>query len=193
MHTSLRTYLPRHAFRNSPPPRDKRQRVSPYLNGKALLSQHMIRQENNWGGGDSERKAALLEEELMNLFKTKKEIYKDEVRETKSVYLVHPRGQCINSAFAGAYTICRSSSSLSGLQDDTAVFSFHTCVQVALLRYDTSVNVHPKTRSVLQFRNPSEWNGDPAHATTFMSFHTLTPVVCAWCVCVRALACFALR
>lgn len=37
------------------------------------------KQENNWGGGDSERKAALLEEGLMNLFKTKKEIYKDEV------------------------------------------------------------------------------------------------------------------
>ncbi|CAN0030596.1 unnamed protein product [Pylaiella littoralis] len=37
--------------------------------------------ENNWGGGDSERKAALLEEELMNLFKTKKEIYKDEVED----------------------------------------------------------------------------------------------------------------
>ena len=36
-------------------------------------------QENNWGGGDSERKAVLLEEGLMNLFKTKKEIYKDEV------------------------------------------------------------------------------------------------------------------
>lgn len=36
--------------------------------------------ENNWGGGDSNRKAALLEEELMGMFKTKKEIYKDEVR-----------------------------------------------------------------------------------------------------------------
>lgn len=36
-------------------------------------------QENNWGGGDSERKASILEEELMNLFRTKKEIYKDEV------------------------------------------------------------------------------------------------------------------
>ncbi|CBN73910.1 conserved unknown protein [Ectocarpus siliculosus] len=35
--------------------------------------------ENNWGGGDSERKAALLEEGVMNMFKTKKEIYKDEV------------------------------------------------------------------------------------------------------------------
>eukprot|EP00904_Undaria_pinnatifida_P002828 jgi/Undpi1/12546/HiC_scaffold_6.g02215.m1 len=37
--------------------------------------------ENNWGGGDSNRKAALLEEELMGMFKTKKEIYKDEVED----------------------------------------------------------------------------------------------------------------
>lgn len=36
--------------------------------------------ENNWGGGDSERKALLLEEELANLFKTRKELYRDEVR-----------------------------------------------------------------------------------------------------------------
>lgn len=40
---------------------------------------HGIFQENNWGGGDSERKAALLEEELLTMFKTKKDIYKDEV------------------------------------------------------------------------------------------------------------------
>lgn len=40
---------------------------------------HQHQQENNWGGGDSERKAALLEEGVMNMFKTKKEIYKDEV------------------------------------------------------------------------------------------------------------------
>lgn len=40
---------------------------------------HEPKQENNWGGGDSERKAAILEEELLNLFRTKKEIYKDEV------------------------------------------------------------------------------------------------------------------
>ena len=41
-------------------------------------------QENNWGGGDSLRKAALLEEEVITLFRTKKEIYKDEVRATSS-------------------------------------------------------------------------------------------------------------
>eukprot|EP00903_Cladosiphon_okamuranus_P012918 g12061.t1 len=43
--------------------------------------------ENNWGGGDSERKAALLEEGLMNLFKTKKEIYKDEVEDFLADFL----------------------------------------------------------------------------------------------------------
>ncbi|CAM9206340.1 unnamed protein product, partial [Scytosiphon promiscuus] len=43
--------------------------------------------ENNWGGGDSERKAAILEEELMNLFRTKKEIYKDEVEDFLSDFL----------------------------------------------------------------------------------------------------------
>lgn len=37
--------------------------------------------ENNWGGGDSERKAQLLEEELINMFKTKKELFRDEVED----------------------------------------------------------------------------------------------------------------
>lgn len=58
-----------------------------YLENHANANHH--HQENNWGGGDSERKAALLEEGLMNLFKTKKEIYKDEVSKLTYICMYH--------------------------------------------------------------------------------------------------------
>lgn len=37
--------------------------------------------DNNWGGGDSVSKAALMEDELINMFKTKKELYRDEIED----------------------------------------------------------------------------------------------------------------
>ncbi|CAM9328791.1 unnamed protein product [Choristocarpus tenellus] len=43
--------------------------------------------DNNWGGGDSNRKAAILEEGLITMFKTKKELYRDEVEDYLADFL----------------------------------------------------------------------------------------------------------
>eukprot|EP00953_Heterococcus_sp_UTEX-ZZ885_P031946 16713-Heterococcus_DN1.PRE.2 len=44
-------------------------------------------QENNWGGGDSNRKAANLEAELIDMFRTKKQLYRDDVEDYLNAYL----------------------------------------------------------------------------------------------------------
>jgi Pre-rRNA-processing protein TSR2 len=47
----------------------------------------LLLQENNWGGGDSNRKAANLEAELIDMFRTKKQLYRDDVEDYLNAYL----------------------------------------------------------------------------------------------------------
>lgn len=44
-------------------------------------------QDNNWGGGDSQQKARSLEAELVEMFRTKKQVYRDEVEDYLNAYL----------------------------------------------------------------------------------------------------------
>jgi Pre-rRNA-processing protein TSR2 len=52
-----------------------------------LLQLLLPLQENNWGGGDSNRKAANLEAELIDMFRTKKQLYRDDVEDYLNAYL----------------------------------------------------------------------------------------------------------
>ncbi|KAG5178463.1 Pre-rRNA-processing protein TSR2-domain-containing protein [Tribonema minus] len=43
--------------------------------------------DNNWGGGNSQQKALAMEAELVEMFRTKKQVYRDEVEDYLNAYL----------------------------------------------------------------------------------------------------------